>query len=129
VRKTPFWRKPLVWVLAALFFGIATGAGSASAREVEVIKEVPVEKIVEKEVEVAVPTTPQACLDVITVAGKLIAVNIAIQDIQSDALTAVANSDVPAINRATEKVKIQNAVLDELTAPWSEAVEGCRAAS
>ena len=127
VRKTPLWRKPILWVLTALIFGLAVGAGRASARVVEVTKEVPVEKIVEKEVTVEVPVTPQACLDVITNAGKIIAVSIAIQDAQSEAMTAFSNSDVAGINAATEKVKIQNAVLDELTAPWKESIEGCRA--
>lgn len=116
-----------ILVIGALLFGLATGAASTSAKEVEVIKEVPVEKIVEKEVTVEVPVTPQACLDVITTAGKILTVSVAIQDAQQDALTAVSNSDVAGINAATEKVKAQNAVLDTLTGPWGEAIEGCRA--
>jgi hypothetical protein len=125
--KTPFWKK--IWVLpvAALLVGLAIGAGDP--RTVEVTKEVPVEKIVEKEVEVAVPTTPQGCIDAIDTAVEMFAVQAAVMDIVSGSLNAVANNDVAGIDAATAKMGEQNAELDKLQTPWASAVKECRASA
>lgn len=127
VRKTPLWRKPILWVLTALFFGVAVGAGSASAKEVEVIKEVPVEKIVEKEVEVEVPVTPTACTDALDYASIIFTMNADAIGTMQDMVKHAGTFDAAGLNADTAKLNKQAEDLDKLSQPYKDAVALCRA--
>lgn len=118
-----------ILIIAALLFGVATGAASTSAKEVEVIKEVevvkevPVEKIVTETVEV----TPKSCTDALDYASILFTLNAdAIGTMQNMLKHAVAfdaaglDADTAELNKTTEAV-------GKLKTPFTNAVKECRA--
>jgi hypothetical protein len=126
-KKTPFWKRPLLWVLAALLFGIAVGAGDP--RTVEVTKEVPVEKIVEKEVEVAVPTTPEACTDALDYASVIFTMNAEAIGVMQNMLKHAVALDAAGMDADTAELDKLTQNLGKIKTPYQSAVEQCRAST
>jgi hypothetical protein len=111
----------------ALIFGFGLGAIKPPPAPVTITKEVPVDKIVEKRVEV--PVTPQACLTALTHAGEIIDISGATVGIMSDTLKAAVLRDVPSITANTEKVKVQTDKLKGITPGYISAREECQASA
>lgn len=116
-----------ILVITALLFGVATGAASTSAKEVEVIKEVPVEKIVEKEVTVEVPVTPEACTDALDYASIIFTMNADAIGTMQDMLQHAVAMDAAGLEADTAKLDKQTQELGKVKTPFTDAVKECRA--
>lgn len=126
-KKTPFWKRMWFLPVFALIFGLAAGSASASAKEVEVIKEVPVEKIVTKEVKTNVPTTPASCIEYIDLSEQAFDYSSEAMGYMGDALTAAGNFDVSGLDAATQRIKSVQPKLEAITPDVKRTKAECRA--
>lgn len=125
VPKKPFWKQ--IWFLpvVALLFGIALGSGDP--RTVEVTKEVPVEKIVTKEVKTNVPTTPEACTDALDYASIIFTMNADAIGTMQDMLKHAVAFDAAGLEADTATLDKQTTELGKIKTPYQQAVAECRA--
>jgi hypothetical protein len=113
---------PVGLLALGLMVGGTAGA-SAVPEPVEVVKEVPVEKIVTKTKEV----TPQACLTAISQGELIIQSSGRVATIFSDILSAVQTMDAAAIRAANPKLDAETATIKGITPKYQNARDECRA--
>jgi len=113
---------PVGLLLAGLLVGGVSGA-SAVPEPVEIVKEVPVEKIVTK----TVKETPASCLKAIQYAEQIFGVAADMTDVMSDGIKAAAYGSAADINAVTARIEVLNASLDTHTASYKTARDSCQA--
>lgn len=124
-------KRKMPWLLialtvVALFIGAGSGYASGSSKIPDTVE---VEKVVEKKVNVEVPTTPDSCMqalgfaqDVISSAGRAL-------EYSNDNLKAVVDFDADRIKANTAKTEAETAVLEELGPKFQLSRDECLATS
>ena len=120
------WFIPAVAGALALFIGIAIGS-SSEPKTVEVIKEVPVEKIVTKTVEK--PVTPQSCLTALDLSEEGFTYSAEAMGYMNDALQAAGKLNVAGLTKANADLEKVSPKMKQLSAPMKTASAECRAAA
>lgn len=115
------WVLPASLAVAGLLIGGGVGGVIGYGEKPEPVT---IEKVVEKEVEV--PVTPTACITAIEDSAAMIDRLLGLADISSAAISAVAEDDIPALDRQTQKVKDLNADIEDMAGPLAVAVENCK---
>jgi hypothetical protein len=118
------WMVPVL-VAVALIFGFGMGAIKPAPDPVTIEKrvEVPVEKIVTKEV----PVTPAACGDYIEASSKVNDISSTVVGILSDTLSAAVNLDAATIRANNAKVDAETAKLKDITPEFQSTRDTCKA--
>jgi len=115
------WLLPVL-VAVALLFGFGIGSVSNPAPPpVETIKEI------EKPVRVEVPVVPPECAEAFTHAETAFSSAGRTSDIFKDAIDAVYQRDVPAIEAQTVKIKAENEVVTGVAPKYVAAKTACLA--
>ncbi|UDL16699.1 membrane protein [Arthrobacter phage Atuin] len=127
-KKKRGYLMPLL-VVGALFLGLGAGAVTVPPKEVEVVKEVPVEKVVEKEVSVEVPTTPKACTDALDYAAIIFTMNADAIGTMTDMVKHAGTLDADGLRSDTAKLEDQTANLGKVKTPFADAAKECRASA
>jgi hypothetical protein len=118
------WLAPVL-VAVALIFGFGVGAIKPTPEPVTITREVPVDKIVTKEV----PVTPQACITALEGAGEIIDLSGKTIGVISDNVSAAAKLDVSALRANNEKVEANTEKLKGITPGYVAAREECQASA
>lgn len=118
------WLLPLLLV-AAILVGFGVGAAKPAPDPVTVEKrvEVPVEKIVTKEV----PVTPAACGTALDRGADIIGMSGTVVGLLSDSLGAAGNLDAATIRNNSDKIREQTAKLKEITPEFQLSRDLCQA--
>lgn len=111
-------------------FGIGAGAGAAGgapeAVTVEKRVEVPVEKVVTKEVKVDVEKTPASCIRALDLAGEAMGIMAQVADLGGDTAIAAGTGNVRELNSITAQLEALNVEIVDLNAPTATAASDCR---
>lgn len=118
------WLLPLL-VVAGILAGFGVGAAKPAPDPVTITKEVPVDKIVEKRVEV--PVTPAACGDYIEASAKVNDISSTVVGLLSDTLSAAADLDAAKIRANNAKVDAETAKLKDITPEFQSTRDECKA--
>ena len=122
--KRPIWKRPLTLVgVGALAIGILIGGSGRPAPEVVTVEK-PVDKIVEKRVEV----TPAVCLSALDLSETAFGYASDAFGFASAALTAAGNMDIAGIEKAGADIKALNPKIEAIAPRVNAAKAECRAA-
>lgn len=125
-----YGKKPVVFLpVIALLLGIGIGSGNAP-EPVTVTKEVPgPERIVEKEVEVQVPVTPEACTTYIDLSEQAFSYTSEAMGYMRDAMEGVSVMDVSVVEKATADLQVVQPKIEALSSEVLDAKAACREAA
>lgn len=123
-------KKRFILPLALLVGGMIIGSASAASvkpepvvQVKEVTKEVPVEKIVTKQV------TPPSCIEALDLASKAVTTLAKIGPLAGRGIMAASAGNPTELNAVTSEVKAVNAEIDEQNPALGAASSACRASA
>lgn len=114
--------------VVALFVGLGVGASGSSPTSAVPASSTTVTATAATTTTVTKPVTPAACLRAVEQGDALLDWTIQYSSVVSDAFTALANSDVVGIRKATTDLKTLNASLGTLPSDYRASAAECRAA-